>query len=271
LTLSSKIGSLGNPLVVKEGDGVQIRSAALTDIGRVRESNEDSHLVADDLGLYVVADGMGGHLGGQMASSLAVKTVHENVGRCHGEITEGASVDPLESSPVPRLLADAVRAACATIFEKAQGDPDLHGMGTTVTALLMHADRAFVAHVGDSRCYLQRSDRIVQITDDHSLVNEQVKAGLISREQGRQSRFKNIITRSVGFERDVAVDTFALPLQAGDKLLMCSDGLANFVDDTEIGIALATLPLEEVPKRMVELANERGGDDNITVVVTSLD
>jgi protein phosphatase len=169
------------------------------------------------------------------------------------------------------MLADAVRAACAAIFEAAQDDPELQGMGTTLTSLLVQSDRAFVAHVGDSRCYLQRSDRIVQITDDHSLVNEQVKAGLITREQGRQSRLKNIITRSVGFERDVAVDTFALPLQAGDKLLMCSDGLANFVDDTEIGLALATLPIDEVPVRMVELANERGGDDNITVVCLTAD
>lgn len=245
---------------------MQIRSAALTDVGRVREANEDSHLVVDDLGLFVVADGMGGHLGGQTASSLAVKTVGESVAKHKDEIVAGAGVEPLASSVVPRLLADAVRAACATIFETAQHDPDLQGMGTTVTSLLVHADRAFVAHVGDSRCYLQRGDRIIQITDDHSLVNEQVKAGLITREQSRASRFKNIITRSVGYERDVAVDTFALPLQAGDKMLMCSDGLANFVDDTEMGWALSSLPLADVPKRMIELANERGGDDNITVV-----
>ena len=250
----------------EEGNCVQIISAALTDVGRVRENNEDSYLVADNYGLYVVADGMGGHVGGQMASSLAVKAVHETISSMQQEIDIGAKVEPIESSPVPRLLASAVRTACATIYETAQQDPDLQGMGTTVTSLLVRDGRAFVAHVGDSRCYLQRHDRIIQVTDDHSLVNEQVKAGLITREQGRQSRFKNIITRSVGFERDVAVDTFALPLQVGDKLLMCSDGLANFVDDTEIGLALATLPLSEVPPRMVELANERGGDDNITVV-----
>lgn len=250
---------------------MRIRSAAKTDVGRVREKNEDSHFVSDELGLYVVADGMGGHLGGQRASSIAVKTVSEQVSANHKQLVEGAVVDPLESSPVPRMLADAVRAACAAIYEAAQDDPELQGMGTTLTSLLVQSDRAFVAHVGDSRCYLQRSDRIVQITDDHSLVNEQVKAGLITREQGRQSRLKNIITRSVGFERDVAVDTFALPLQPGDKLLMCSDGLANFVDDTEIGLALATLPIDEVPVRMVELANERGGDDNITVVCLTAD
>lgn len=245
---------------------MNIIAFAQTDVGRVREHNEDSHLVAEELGLYVVADGMGGHLGGQTASALAVQTVEESVKQSKVQIDDGAGVMPLESSPVPRLLADAVRSACGAIFDTGQNDPDLQGMGTTVTAMVVKSARAFIAHVGDSRCYLQRKERIIQITDDHSLVNEQIKAGLITREQARQSRLKNIITRSVGFEKDVAVDTFALPVQAGDRLLMCSDGLANFVDDTEIGLALATMKLEEVPGAMIDLANERGGDDNITVV-----
>jgi protein phosphatase len=247
-------------------DRVQISSAGQTDVGRVREHNEDAHIIVEDLGLYVVADGMGGHLGGQTASALAVQTVRDSIAAHAEEIVRGASVTPLESSPVPRLIADAVRAACSAIYDAAQNDPDLQGMGTTVTAMVLRSQRAFIAHVGDSRCYLQRKDRIIQITDDHSLVNEQIKAGLITREQARQSRLKNIITRSVGFEKDVAVDTFALPVSAGDRLLMCSDGLANFVDDTEIGLALATLPIDQVPAAMIELANERGGDDNITVV-----
>ena len=247
------------------------RSAGHSDVGRVREQNEDSYLIREDDGLYVVADGMGGHVGGQMASSLAVQTVGETVMSQMPEIVAGAAADPLESSPVPRLLAQAVRVACSTIYQKAQDDPELSGMGTTCTAMLVRDGRAFVAHVGDSRCYLQRGDKIIQITDDHSLVNEQIKAGLITREQARASRLKNIITRSVGFEPDVAVDTFALPVAVGDRMLMCSDGLANFVDDTEIGLALATLSLQEVPIKMVDLANERGGDDNITVVCVAVE
>jgi serine/threonine protein phosphatase PrpC len=245
---------------------VRIVSVSQTDVGRVREQNEDSHLIDDSLGLFVVADGMGGHLGGKTASSLAVKTVGESITANHQAILDGANATPLETSPVPRILADAVRSACSAIFETAQGDIDLQGMGTTVSAMMLLSQRAFIAHVGDSRVYLQRGERVIQITDDHSLVNEQIKAGLITREQARASRLKNIITRSVGFERDVAVDTFALPLQPGDKFLMCSDGLANFVDDTEIGLALAQLSLDDVPKAMIALANERGGDDNITVV-----
>ncbi len=254
-----------------KGTRVRIRSAGQTDVGRVREHNEDSNLLNPALGLFVVADGMGGHLGGQTASSLAVKTVGEYINEHADDIESGSGAMPLESSPVPRVLADAVRAACGAIHSTAQDDPELQGMGTTVTAMVVHSGRAFVAHVGDSRCYLQRKERIVQITDDHSLVNEQIKAGLLTREQARASRLKNIITRSVGFEKDVAVDTFALPLQVGDRFLMCSDGLANFVDDTEMGLALATMGLDEVPGAMINLANERGGDDNITVLCVAVE
>lgn len=243
-----------------------IRSAGKSDVGRVREQNEDSYLVDDTLGLYVVADGMGGHLGGQAASRLAVKTIGELIGEQKSEVEAKAAEAELEKCEVPRILADAVRAACATIYDTAQQDPELSGMGTTVTAMLTHDSRAFVAHVGDSRCYLQRQERILQLTDDHSLVNEQIKAGLITREAARSSRLKNIITRSVGFERDVAVDTLALALSPKDCFLLCSDGLSNLVDDTEMGLALASMPLEEVPGHLIGLANDRGGDDNITVV-----
>lgn len=246
-----------------------IRVAAQTDVGQVREQNEDAHLVKEDLGLCVVADGMGGHLGGHTASSIAVATIGNTTEGNREALVDGSTVMPLESSPVPRLLAESIRDASAAIFEAAQDNADLQGMGTTVTALLVLSGRAFVGHVGDSRCYLQRGHAIIQLTDDHSLVNEQINAGLITKEQARASRLKNIITRSVGFEKDVAVDTLALPVQIGDKFVLCSDGLANFADDTEIGLALATMPLESASKFLVDLANQRGGDDNITVVCVS--
>lgn len=245
---------------------LRLRVAALTDVGRVREKNEDSFLCQEADGLFVVADGMGGHLGGQMASKLAVETVSDSVGALRPSLVGTIDAASLEDSPVPRLLADAIRKACSIIYDRAQRDPELSGMGTTCTVLLVEGGCAFLAHVGDSRCYLQRGDRVIQVTDDHSLVNEQIKAGLITPEQARTSRLKNIITRSVGFERDVAVDTYALPIGPGDRLLMCSDGLANLVDDVEIGMAMATLSVDEVPSNMVSLANQRGGDDNITVI-----
>ncbi len=244
-----------------------------SDVGMVRAKNEDSMLIDEDLGLYIVADGMGGHVGGKMASSLAVKRIPEYLKEHLAELDkEVADMTSLETTGIPRILADAVRSACATIYQTAIDDPSLQGMGTTCTSLLVRNNTAFFAHVGDSRAYLQRGNAIVQITEDHSLVNEQIKAGILTPEQARVSNYKNIITRSVGFEKDVAVDTFALPLEHNDKFLMCSDGLANYADDLEMGRALAYSELKEVPAMMVDLANSRGGSDNITcVVVKALD
>ena len=139
-------------------------------------------------------------------------------------------------------------------------------MGTTTTALLLLGGCAFVAHVGDSRCYLLRGDKLLQISEDHSLVNEQIKAGLLTREQAKASRHKNIITRSVGFEPDVAVDTFAMPVRPGDSFLLCSDGCSNLVNDEELAEALGNENVTSVPASLISLANERGGDDNVTVV-----
>ena len=255
---------------------MQIRAVAQTDVGRVRQKNEDAYLVDVPLGLFVVADGMGGHSGGRVASDLAVQTISASI-KAQADFL--ASAPSLESpvspqawdeAPHARCLADAVREAAATIFAAAQADIELTGMGTTVTAVLIRHNQAFVAHVGDSRCYLQRGERIAQITDDHSLVSEQLKAGLLSPEAARKSQIKNIITRSVGYERDVAVDTFAIPLVLGDLLLLCSDGLSNWVDDAEIGVCLRTLPFEQVADHLVALACDRGGDDNLTVVCLGL-
>jgi CP family cyanate transporter-like MFS transporter len=143
--------------------------------------------------------------------------------------------------------------------------------GTTVTAALVAGDATFVAHVGDSRCYLGRGEQIFQISEDHSLVNEQLKAGAITEEEARSSRFRNIITRSVGFEEQVLVDVMGLQVKPGDTLVLCCDGLSNLVDDVEIGRIATSEPLAEAPEKLVALANERGGDDNITVIVVKID
>jgi protein phosphatase len=250
---------------------MKIQSSGCSDVGKVRENNEDSYLIEEEHGLYLVADGMGGHLGGKTASTMAVNTIREAVQEQYSELVDQARAEPVESSMLPRLLADAIRKACATIFERAAGDPELRGMGTTVTAMMVLEGRAFVAHVGDSRCYLYRDQGVTQVTDDHSLVNEQIKAGILTEEQAAESHLKNIITRSVGFERDVSVDTLILSLQEGDRFLLCSDGLSNLVNDAEIGEALGSMALESVPESMVQLANDRGGDDNITVVCLSVE
>lgn len=247
---------------------LKILSFGLTDVGMRRDHNEDSYLVDDEDQLYVVADGMGGHLGGEMASMLAVSTIQEAVKGERGKVVNGKPYKgPIEQHPALMLLPKAVKRACAAIFRKAQEVPELQGMGTTVTGVAFIDNYAFFGHVGDSRAYLIRDGRVEQLSEDHSLVNEQLKAGLITPEQARMSRFKHIITRSVGFEEDVAVDTMVVPTQEGDLYVLCSDGLANLVTATEIRDVVYESFLRDAPRTLVGLANERGGDDNITVVV----
>ncbi len=247
---------------------VKILSFGLTDVGMRRDHNEDSYLVDDDSLLYVVADGMGGHLGGEMASEMAVSTIQAVVQGDRGQLVNGRPFKgAIEQHPAFMMLPKAVKQACAAIFHKAQAEPELQGMGTTVTGMAFVDSYAFFGHVGDSRAYLIRDGRIEQLSDDHSLVNEQLKAGLITPEQARLSRFRHIITRSVGFEEDVAVDTMVVPVQEGDVYVLCSDGLANLVSQTEIRDVVFDSFLRDAPRELIALANERGGDDNITVVL----
>ena len=246
----------------------RIYSWGATDVGMRRDHNEDSYLLAPDLNLFVVADGMGGHAGGEMASGISVRTVDKTV-RDQRKLVdpEMHHEGPVEKSPVARLLSDSVREACKAVYGKSQQVRELQGMGTTTTSMLFHDKHAFVAHVGDSRCYLIRDGRILQLSEDHSLVNEQLKAGLITEAQARQSRFKNIITRSVGFDADVEVDMIAVEVKPGDAYLMCSDGLCNLVTDPEICDVVSDNFLHRVPEILIDMANSRGGDDNCTVVV----
>lgn len=252
---------------------LRIEARGLTDVGQRRDHNEDAFLVDNELGLYIVADGMGGHAGGGTASRLAVDTIQAAVRHAKESDPEtfGAIATKVDESPLPDMLREAVEEACAVIFRTAQGDPDLAGMGTTVTAALVDGRVAYVAHVGDSRCYLLREGRIYQVSEDHSLVNEQLKAGAISPEEAKHSRFKNIITRSVGFEQQVQVDLMGLEIEPGDALVICCDGLSNLVDDPEILGIVGESALDLAPGRLVALANERGGDDNITVIVIRAD
>ncbi len=245
-----------------------VEARGVTDVGRRREHNEDAYLVDLESGLFVVADGMGGHAGGGTASWLAVQTIQEKVRAARADSpaafrAPGAS----DATQFPSLLRGAVEAACRAIYGAAQEDPSLAGMGTTVTAALVAGRSAYVAHVGDSRCYLLRRGRIYQISEDHSLVNEQLKAGAITTDEARHSRFKNIITRSVGFEEEVLVDMMGLDIEPGDKMVLCCDGLSNLVQDNEILEIVQATVLEETPGKLVALANDRGGDDNITVIV----
>jgi PPM family protein phosphatase len=241
-------------------------SAGLTDVGKKRDHNEDSFLIDDELQLYVVADGMGGHAGGGTASRIAVETIDDQLRELQKATPPATSPRDLQDSPLPETIRSAVEKACLAIYARAQEDPGLAGMGTTVISLLLNDAHAFFAHVGDSRAYLIRGELIQQISEDHSLVNEQIKAGMITPEEARHSRYRNIITRSVGFEEEVQVDVMGLLAEPGDVFVLCTDGLANMLEDQEILEIVRGQSLEEVPGRLIALANERGGDDNITVV-----
>ncbi len=240
-----------------------------TDVGLRREVNEDSFLMLPKNGLWMVADGMGGHAGGQVASKLTVQTAGTSlVRRLHAAEQDARAQDARVN--VPRIMDDAVREACSTVFDTARVQPELTGMGSTVTVMMVYGSVGYFGHVGDSRAYLVRDGAIHQVTEDHSLVQEQVAAGLITPEQAKVSVMRNIITRSIGFERDVKVDTSALPLRRGDRFVLCSDGLTGHVEDDEIRDIVQHNDCRRAPRLLIDLANSRGGEDNCTVVLVSV-
>jgi PPM family protein phosphatase len=226
--------------------------AAKSDVGQVREGNEDSYLVSDPL--FAVADGMGGHLAGDVASSTAV------------EVIENKSAEV--SADNPETLASVLRSANQAIWEKAGADPSLRGMGTTCTLVLLDGSRVHIAHVGDSRAYLLRNGELRQVTEDHTLVARMVKEGRLKAEEAERHPQRSIITRALGVDADVDVDLETLQLEEGDRLLLCSDGLSSMIDNESIGDVLRN---EEDPQvaadALVALANGAGGEDNITVVL----
>ena len=248
-----------------------IKSFGQSDVGKRREKNEDSYLVNNERLLYLIADGMGGHLGGEFASQLAVVTIEEVVKILEDDpettLLEGEAVKP---GDYPNCLRYAIRVASQRIFEKANEDVNLHGMGTTTVALLFRNNRVYIANVGDSRAYRIRDSKISQITQDHSLVGEQIRAGLISADDSRIHRLKNIITRSVGFQEFVDSDIDIRAVRLGDRYLLCSDGLSNLVGDQEIKDIAVNNDIEAAVRRLIDIANERGGDDNITIVLTEV-
>lgn len=245
-------------------------SIGLSDIGRRRKSNEDAFFRDDELCLYVVADGMGGHAAGEVASSEAVDTIHGMVRRGNAAIQKliaSPSDDTLRA--VKRLLESSVQAATYMVFALAELEPDQAGMGTTISALLVAGNRGIIAQVGDSRLYLVREGRARQLTEDHTLIAWQLREGLITEEEARSSPHRNVITRAVGNRDYVEVDTSVVELVVGDKLLLCSDGLHGYLDESEIP-AITELGFEQAARRFIALANERGGRDNITVVFVQI-
>ncbi|GAC1346236.1 MAG: hypothetical protein NVSMB23_23520 [Myxococcales bacterium] len=249
-----------------------IRSWARTDIGKRRKHNEDAFLNDDALGLYIVADGMGGHAAGEVASAQAVKSISSVFAESTPlleSLREGASGDVREQ--VAQLMERAIARACADIHALSGSDPGQRGMGTTVVALLCAGDKAVVGHVGDSRIYLVRSGRAHQLTEDHTIIQEQLKRGLLTREQVATADHKNVITRAVGIQPQVAVDTLVTDLLPGDLYLLCSDGLHGYLGEDELPALLVQEPRERLTEALIELALSRGGKDNVTAVCVSVD
>jgi protein phosphatase len=247
-----------------------LSSASKTDLGLKREINEDSLFVDHNLGLFIVLDGIGGHQAGEVASQLGLTTIKENVKRKlenhDGEIVAEYNQD---FSPEANILTDSLILANRAIFEAANSDTTCRGMGTTAATLLVGQSNVAIAHVGDSRIYLIRENAIERLTEDHSLVMEQVKRGLITEEQAEQSGMKNIITQALGADTIVNPTVDELVPLPDDIFLLCSDGLTDLVTDEEILEIVYNNPdsLDRACEASIAKANERGGKDNITAVL----
>jgi serine/threonine protein phosphatase PrpC len=266
---------LGSRLGARKSSSGGIEIGAKTDVGRVREGNEDSFRVVAGIGLMIVSDGMGGAACGEVASALAVETIARLCAEPAADTaaTDGTSATPAKSgraglSERTNRLLDAVQSANRLIYEAAQNDQAKRGMGATVVAAWLEGLRLSVVHVGDSRAYLFRGGALTRLTFDHTLVAEQVRAGILTRQQADASALQSVLIRALGPDEVVEVDAEEHQLRAGDAVLLCSDGLTRMVRDAEIGGVLAgASSAQAAAVGLVKLANKHGGEDNVTAVV----
>jgi protein phosphatase len=230
-----------------------------TDVGLKRENNQDSILVDRNVSLFIVADGMGGHRGGEVASAMAVEAVQEVVQE---------QLDAPGPHVAKDILRKAYQEASRRIFQKSHHEsPELRGMGTTMVAALALGNKIFIANVGDSRAYLFKDKNLWQVTEDHSLVNDQIRAGIVDPNNPASHIAKNVITRSVGFEEQVEVDIVERDLILGETYLLCSDGLSGLVSNERIAEICRKNQGQQIVNQCIEDAKNAGGDDNISVVV----
>ncbi|MCE5194671.1 MAG: Stp1/IreP family PP2C-type Ser/Thr phosphatase [Nitrospiraceae bacterium] len=239
-----------------------------TDKGIVRANNEDFFCVEEKSGLFAVADGIGGFSAGEIASRMAIDIIRDYISKSEDNPEKSTEEKSDMYSEAASKLASAIRLANSSIYEAAQKNDPWRGMGTTIAAALIKENRLSIAHVGDSRAYLIRGNNIEQLTDDHSLISEQLKKGLITEKDAGESNFKNIITRSLGRAASVDMDIAEITLMNNDSILLCTDGLTAMVPDN---IILSTVRLSSNPdlacRRLIDIANKNGGKDNISVVI----
>jgi PPM family protein phosphatase len=248
---------------------MRLESFGITDVGLRRSHNEDNFFRCDEAGLYLVADGMGGHAAGEVASGCAIQSIIEFSHRRESDkqITWPFEYDPRLDEETNTLLS-GVRLANQRLYGMQQERPELSGMGTTVAALSISGARAVIAHVGDSRIYRWRADKLDLLTSDHSWVNEQLQKNIITAEEARNHRYKNVITRALGNRLDLEIDLRFEDIAPDDIFLLCSDGLTAMIDDARIAeVMQGAGELRDAANRLVAAANEAGGQDNITVIL----
>jgi protein phosphatase len=244
-----------------------------TDVGRVRTNNEDAFLIDEEIKLFVVADGMGGHKAGEVASKMAVETIRDNMRRflLTGQKGIVGKIDP-KFGEKTNQLASGIRLSNQLIYESAKINPAQKGMGTTVDCVLLDKSKISIGHIGDSRVYAVRSAKLYQLTQDHSLVEEQVRQGLITHEEADRSSLKNILTRALGVDPSVEVDLIESDVFEGDVLICCTDGLNKVVSDDQILKAVQEMKSPKmIAEHLIDLANVAGGVDNTTVIVIKVE
>ncbi len=250
--------------------------AALTDVGKERDHNEDNFLVDKKLGLYVVCDGMGGHAAGEVASALAIRTFHEEIKRCaewiDAYVTGKSGADRVTRRQIISLLENAINRASSRVHDEAQKDLEKRGMGTTLVGILVAGHQAFVVYVGDSRIYLLRDGVLEQLTEDHNVYNELLKRKKLPKEEIDKLPQRNAITRAIGVYEHAEPDSLVVDLIAGDRFLLCSDGLSGYFEDDveELGRMLGAEDENQAAQVLIAAANQRGGKDNITTVIVTV-
>jgi serine/threonine protein phosphatase PrpC len=254
-------------------DNMRVRFSGATDVGRKRNHNEDAFYLPSDTRLAIVADGMGGHASGEVASDIAVTTIVDYFQRTAEQqpITWPYKVDRDQRADVNRMVV-AVKLANLEIFEKAQRDAALKGMGTTVVAIYFLDDTVIIGHVGDSRVYRLRDGRLSQLTEDHSLINDYIKMKRVTVEEAETWPHKNVIVRALGMKENVAVDIMNETPRVGDCYLLCSDGLSGMLTDPQMAQIVANEPdLDAAVELLIRGANQNGGIDNISVVLARVE
>ena len=250
----------------------KISSVALTDTGKIRDHNEDMIGAERDIGLFVLADGMGGYNAGEVASGIAVKTITNLVRDAVGR-EDLTAPDPATGLSRPSIiLRDAIHRANKIIYHTSKTQPQCEGMGTTVVACIFYDNRISMAHVGDSRLYRLRDNRFEQMTLDHSLLQELVDRGFYSQEEAQRATNKNYVTRALGVEQTVEVEINEQPVHKSDYYVLCSDGLSDMIEDEDIHLTISTFSanLDTVAKQLIQLSNDNGGRDNISVIMTHI-